>query len=162
MKLKELSQEELQEMSFIEITQFILEERKEPMSFQELTKEIASLLKLSDSELRTRMLQFYTDLNVEGRFFALENNYWGLRKWYPTDQVKEEIVVSPKKKKASEDDEGLLEDLEDDDYDIDAEDDEESLTDLRDEDEELDEELLDEDYDLEDEDLDFVDDEEEE
>lgn len=167
MKLKGLSQEERKGMSFIEVAQFILEERKEPMSFQELTKEIATILELSESELRSRMLQFYTDLNVEGRFFSLGSNHWGLRKWYPSDQVKEEIVITPKKKrkkKASEEDDELIEDEDDlydsDDLDEDDEEDNESLEELREEDDDLDADLLDEDFDLEDEDIDFEDEDE--
>src|SRR5690606_3001052 len=88
-------------MSFIEIAQHIFEEKKEAISFKDLVDEIANYLELSEQEKTTRMLQFYTDLNVDGRFLSLGENRWGLREWYPIDQIDEEIItpIKPKKKK---------------------------------------------------------------
>lgn len=175
MKLKKLSKEELKELSFIEIAQHIFEERREAIAFKDLVDEIASFLDLSEDELRSRMVQFYTDLNVNGSFISLGENRWGLRDWYPIDQIDEEVPapVKPKKKKAKkavEEDE-LLEDLEDEDLDYDLDDDfddvdaddeipdedeDESLEALREEEEEEFEEeeevlLDDDDYELEEE-----------
>ncbi|WP_328588756.1 DNA-directed RNA polymerase subunit delta [Siminovitchia acidinfaciens] len=177
LKLQELSKEERKEMSFIEIAQGILEERKQGMPFQELTAEIAKILELSDEEVRPRMVQFYTDLNVDGSFLALGENQWGLREWYPFDQVDEEIIAPvPKKKKkkskAALEDDDLLLDLDDeelDDFEEEEEEDleeDESLEALREEEAEFedeDEELLDDDdYELDDDDEDDLDLEEEE
>lgn len=176
MNLQNLTLEEREEMSFIEIAQYYLGEKKQAVQFQELVDEIANFLELSDDEMRSRMLQFYTDLNVDGRFLALGENRWGLKEWYPFEQVDEEIIapVKPKKKKkaklAFEDDEELI-DLEEDDldYDLDLEDEDleedESLEALREEEEaEYDDENLleDEDYDIEDDDEEDIDLEEEE
>ncbi|ONK24995.1 DNA-directed RNA polymerase subunit delta [Bacillus sp. VT-16-64] len=176
MNLQNLTLEEREEMSFIEIAQYLLEEKKQALPFQELVAQIANYLELSDQEMSSRMLQFYTDLNVDGRFLALGENRWGLKEWYPFDQVDEEIIapVKPKKKKkakrAFEEDEELLE-LEEEDleYDMDLEDEDveedESLEALREEEEaEYEEEdmLDDEDYELEDEEEEDVDLEEEE
>lgn len=181
LKLQELSKEERKEMSFIEIAQGILEERKQGMPFEQLTAEIAKFLELSDGELRPRMVQFYTDLNVDGSFLALGENQWGLREWYPFDQVDEEIIAPvPKKKKkkskAALEEDDLLLDLEDeelDDFEDELDDDleeDESLEALREEEAEFedeDEEILDdEDYELDDDededDLDLEEEEEEE
>jgi len=180
LKLKELSKEERDEMSFIEIAEVFMEESKEAIPFQELVEKISAVLELSDEELRSRMLQFYTDLNVDGRFLTKGENKWGLREWYPFDQVDEEIItpIKPKKKKkakkAVDEDDELLIDLEEEELDFDdLEEDEieedESLEALREEEAEFedeDEELLeDEDYDLDDEeeeDLDLEEEEEEE
>lgn len=180
MKLLELSKEERQEMSFIEIAEALMEERKEAIPFQDLIEEIGKVLELSDEEIRSRMLQFYTDLNVDGRFLTKGENKWGLRDWYPFDQVDEEIMtqIKPKKKKrvkkAIEEDDELLIDLEDEDIDFDDEleeddiEDDESLEALREEEAEFedeDEELLDDEgYEIEDEDdeLDLEEEEEEE
>ncbi|WP_339161072.1 DNA-directed RNA polymerase subunit delta [Siminovitchia sp. FSL W7-1587] len=179
MNLQNLTLEEREEMSLIEIAQYLLEEKKEALPFQELVAQIANYLELSDEEMSSRMLQFYTDLNVDGRFLTLGENRWGLKEWYPFDQVDEEIIapVKPKKKKkakrAFEEDEELLE-LEEEDleYDMDLEDEDveedESLEALREEEEaeyEEEEELLDdEDYELEEEeeDVDLEEEEEEE
>jgi DNA-directed RNA polymerase subunit delta len=172
--LQKLPLEDRKELSLIEIAQYLLAEKKQAMSFQDLLAEIAHYLELSDEEMRSRMLQFYTDLNVDGRFLALGENRWGLREWYPFDQVDEEIVapVKVKKKKAKQYDEDEdLADLEEDDldYDLDLDeadlDEDESLEALREEEEaEYDEEdLLDDvDYDIEDDEEEELDLEEEE
>lgn len=179
LKLEQLSMDERKEMSFIEIAQSILEEKKQGMAFQELTAEIAKFLELSDEELRSRMLQFYTDLNVDGSFLALGDNQWGLREWYPFDQVDEEVIAQTptkkkkKKSKAALEDDDLLLDIEDEELDFDDEieddiEEDESLEALREEEadfEDEDEELLDDDdYDLDDDEdeLDLEEEEEEE
>ncbi|MBW8350005.1 DNA-directed RNA polymerase subunit delta [Bacillus sp. IITD106] len=181
MNILQLSKEERKEMSFIEIAQHIFEEKKEAISFKDLVDEIANYLELSEQEKTTRMLQFYTDLNVDGRFLSLGENRWGLREWYPIDQIDEEIItpVKPKKKKkaklALEDDDLELED-EDLDFDLDEDEDfddtddldeeeDESLEALREEEEEEfeDDELIEDDYEIEEdeEDLDLDDEDEE-
>ncbi|MBS4206817.1 DNA-directed RNA polymerase subunit delta [Bacillus sp. FJAT-50079] len=179
MSLLELSLEERREMSFIEIAEHIFYERREAIVFEDLVKEIASILELSKEELRPRMLQFYTDLNVEGRFITLGENRWGLREWYLFDQVDEEIItpVKPKKKKKKkvvELDDVLEEELEDEDLDYeeddeDLEDEEEEDLDeslealIEEEEEEYDEEdLLDSEFELDEDDELEIDEEEEE
>ena len=102
MSLKHYSKEQLREMSFIEIAYDLLVEKKQAVPFTELVAEIAKIKKLSESEIKERVAQFYTDLNIDGRYMALGDNRWGLRPWYPVDHIEEEIVpvVKPKKKKA--------------------------------------------------------------
>lgn len=122
MGIAHYSQEQLQEMSFIEIAFEFLKDSKQPVAFNELMNEMAAALKLSDEAVRAKIAQFYTDLNIDGRFLALGENRWGLRTWYPVDTVEEEVVttVKPKKKKAKkvldedESDLGDLDELEDD------------------------------------------------
>jgi len=173
MELKNLSKEELREYSFIEITHYLLVDRHEAMSFQDMLNEWKKLLGYNDKAMKAHMVQFYTDLNVDGRFIALGENRWGLRTWYPLDQVEDEHVTSEiqtkkkkktkaKKKKSAVDelDFDNLDNKEDDLVYDEADDDE-------DEDEDdFDEELLDDDdFDLdddeEDDDEDDDDDEEE-
>ncbi|EDL64014.1 DNA-directed RNA polymerase subunit delta [Bacillus sp. SG-1] len=173
MSLKQLSTEELRQKSFIELAHELLTEKKQAVTFNDLLKEIGDLLKLSKEEVRSRMVQFYTDLNVDGRFIALGENRWGIRAWYPVDQIEEETVptIKPRKKKAKKtDDDDLEEDFAEEDLDFDDLDDldEEDLTDDddlddeedladdaddTDDDEDIEDELIDEDeYDLEDDD----------
>jgi DNA-directed RNA polymerase subunit delta len=185
LSLNQFTQEELQEMSLMEMAFEILKEKKQPISFKEIMDEITELRGLTEDEVRARIAQFYTDLNIDGRFMTLGENRWGLRVWYPVDQSEEEHVtaVKPKKKKAKkvvDEDEDLdieeydeLEEEEldyDDVDDFDDDDDEDLLDDdieedLEDDDEDLledDEEFdleEDEDEDLEDEDLDLEEDE---
>ncbi|MFL8937700.1 DNA-directed RNA polymerase subunit delta [Rossellomorea oryzaecorticis] len=155
MSLKQLSKEELRQTSFIELAHEIMTDKKQAVTFQEVLNEIKSLLEISESEVKSRMVQFYTDLNIDGRFIALGENRWGLREWYPVDQIEEETaptMKSTKKKKAKKkveedldldefddlDDEDLDEDLDYDDLD-DTEDDEDLTED--DDDEDIDEDL---------------------
>ncbi|PTY83462.1 DNA-directed RNA polymerase subunit delta [Heyndrickxia sporothermodurans] len=131
MSLQQLSKEELREMSLIELGYQYLEQNKQALSFNELVEEIANLLGIPMEDMRSRMVQFYTDLNIDGRFISLGDNRWGLRIWYPYDQIDEEVVapVKTKKKKSKkvveEEDEDLLddEDLDEDDEELIGEDD---------------------------------------
>ncbi|MEI5909058.1 DNA-directed RNA polymerase subunit delta [Bacillus spongiae] len=102
MNLKGLSKEELKETSFIELAHDILTNKKQAIPFSELLQEFMELLDLTDAEVDDRLAQFYTDLNVDGRFLALGENKWGLRAWYPIDQIEEETVptIKTRKKKA--------------------------------------------------------------
>lgn len=170
MNLKQLSKEELKEMSFIEIAYALLKESREPAAFQEILSQIQEYQELSEAELKARMIQFYTDLNIDGRFITFGENRWGLRAWYPVDQLEEEAApaVKAKKKKTKKavkeepdfEEEELEEELEDDldfeDEDLDELDEEvdslDDLDDLEEDDEEFEEDLGEEDeYDLEDE-----------
>ncbi|MGR3766164.1 DNA-directed RNA polymerase subunit delta [Rossellomorea sp. NS-SX7] len=182
MSLKQLSKEELRQTSFIELAHEIMAEKKQAMTFKEVLNEITSLLEIPQSEVKSRMVQFYTDLNIDGRFIALGENRWGLREWYPVDQIEEETVPTMKstkkkksKKKVDEDldldefDDLDDEDLEDDlDYDdLDDTDDDDDLTD-DDDDVDSDDDMDDLDVDEEEEELeidefdDEIDDEDEE
>ena len=102
MSLKQYSKEQLKELSLIEMAYEFLENSKQPIAFNDLVKEIQSAAGVSDKEMKTRIAQFYTDVNIDGRFLSLGDNRWGLRVWYPVDTQEEEVVtvVKPKKKKA--------------------------------------------------------------
>lgn len=160
LSLSQFSKKELQEMSLIEIAFELLKEKKEAINFNDMMDEIASQLELTEGQVKAKIAQFYTDLNIDGRFLGIGDNRWGLRVWYPIDQVEEDVVteIKPKKKKSkkaeideSDDDFDEL-DEEDIDYDDldDLDDDDEDDDDLLDE--ELDEDLKDEDFELDEED----------
>lgn len=165
-------------MSFIEIAYELLVENKQAVPFNEIMDEIISALNLSEQEVKARIAQFYTDMNIDGRFLALGDNRWGLRVWYPVDHVEEEVVpvVKPKKKKAKkakdeddfdeieEDEELGFDDIDEFEEDIIEDDDPFDEDDLDDADELIEDELDivdDEDLDESDDDLDSEDDEEE-
>ncbi|WP_417898614.1 DNA-directed RNA polymerase subunit delta [Bacillus haimaensis] len=170
--LNHLTAEEVKEMSLIEITYALFQDQKQSVTFGELLTEIKKLTGFTDEDLRSKLSQFYTDLNVDGRFICIGENQWGLRAWYPYDQIEEETTpqVKTKKKKAKKasDDDDLdadefeeldEEELEFDDLDDYEEDEaeEEDFDDVDeddaddDDDEEFEEDLIeDEDYDLED------------
>lgn len=79
------------ELSMIEVAHAILEQKGDVMPFADLVNAIQKYLGESDAEVRARLSQFYTDLNVDGSFISLGENVWGLRSWYPYDSVDEEV-----------------------------------------------------------------------
>lgn len=159
MSVKELTAEEIENLSMIQLAIKILEEEKKALDFQELFQRIADLKGLSEQERENKIAQFYTDLNIDGRFTTLGSNIWGLKRWYPVEQADEEVHTVKKKKKAAKkrilDDDDLVEEedfleddlLDDEDLDLDEDDLDEDLDDDLDdpiEDEELDDEFDDE------------------
>ncbi|QFT90963.1 DNA-directed RNA polymerase subunit delta [Bacillus sp. THAF10] len=157
MALKNLTSEELKEMSLIEIATAIFYEKKQSVTFSELVAEIKDLTGFTDEDLKGKLSQFYTDLNIDGRFICVGENQWGLRAWYPYDQIEEETTpqVKSKKKKAKKADE---DDLDEDFEDLDEEELEFDDLDDYEEDDEVEEEEADVDEDDSDDDEDFEDD----
>ncbi|MEH7180710.1 DNA-directed RNA polymerase subunit delta [Neobacillus vireti] len=153
MSLQGYSKEQLKEFSLIELAYEYLKNSKQPISFNDLIKVIAAETELSEDSIRSRIAQFYTDINIDGRFLSLGDNRWGLRVWYPVDTAEEEVVtvIKPKKKKAKKVVEDDFDDIDEIDEDFEDElDDFVDEDDLLDEDEDEDDDLLD--------DLDEVDD----
>ena len=99
MDFKQYSPEELKECSMIEVVHSVLGDKKQATTFNELVQEIAQVLGLSQEQVNAKIAQFYTDLNIDGRFINLGENRWGLRSWYPYEQIDEEILPQPKPKK---------------------------------------------------------------
>jgi len=83
----------------IEVVHSVLGDKKQATTFNELVQEIAQVLGLSQEQVNAKIAQFYTDLNIDGRFINLGENRWGLRSWYPYEQIDEEILPQPKPKK---------------------------------------------------------------
>lgn len=78
----------------IEVSREILHEKGEPMAFADLTNAVQNFLGKSDEEIRERLPQFYTDLNIDGSFISLGDNMWALRSWYPYESIDEALVHS--------------------------------------------------------------------
>ena len=108
-----LTDEQLAEESLIDLAYALLEDTKQAMPLNDLLKEIQKLNGISDEDLKSRLVQFYTDLNVEGRFLLNHENGWGLREWYKVETIEEEtaptIKSRKKKAKVADEDEELVE-----------------------------------------------------
>ncbi len=122
MSVENFTKEQLSEMSLIEIAYELLNGAKTPYTFNEIVKEVSRLVDLSEDQINDRLAQFYTDINIDGRFLSLGDNRWGLRTWYPVDKSEEDVVTvtKPKKKKAkkaAEDDFDDYDDSVEEDYD---------------------------------------------
>lgn len=118
MNFREMTKEQISEESFIELGHAILEEKRESLTLQELLDEIQKLNQFTDEQVKERMLQYYTDMNIDGRFLAISENRWGLREWYPVEQIEEEtaptVKVRKKKAKTAVDEDDLEDDSDDD------------------------------------------------
>lgn len=179
MNFREMTKEQLQEESLINLAFAILTDRREALDLGDLFQAIQDVTGYTDAEMETKKLQFYTDMNIDGRFLATSEYKWGLREWYPVDTIEEEsaptVKVRKKKAKVTDDEEEILEDedelLYDEDEEIeelidDEEDDEDDAIDIPEVDvdeDDIDEDLIeaDDEFDIDDED-DAEDDEEEE
>lgn len=118
LSIRDLTKDQLIEESLIDLAHAILEERKSSMLFSDLMKEIQNLLELSNEEVQERLVQFYTDINIDGRFLFNNDNTWGLREWYKIETIEEEtaptIKTRKRKKAVLSDDEEEIEIDEDD------------------------------------------------
>ncbi|CDQ38275.1 MULTISPECIES: DNA-directed RNA polymerase subunit delta [Virgibacillus] len=160
MSLKDFSHEQIQNMSMIELASLILLDEKKAIHFKDIFNKLADLRGYSEEEKQATIAQFYTDLNVDGRFITIGENMWGLKRWYPVEQMDEEVTNAPKKKKKAKKKEEANESEEEENLDI-TDDEMEIFDEDFDIDEDLDE--LDEDFDEDfDDDEEFEDSEEEE
>ena len=110
MKLKDLSREELEAMSYDDIALMVLSESNRQMKINELFKEVCTLIGLSDDEFVDKLPAFFEVLSTDHRFIMLENGLWDLKTKHAT-----KVVID------SEDDEDLDEELELDDSELDEE-----------------------------------------
>src|SRR5690625_2792508 len=120
------TRDQLKDYSMIELAILILEKNKKALNYKDIFEEIADMKDLPEDERVDYLAQFYTDLNLDGRFLTLGAGDWGLKKWYSVEQIDEIIKTEAtpkrrkkrkkkkKKKKVEEDDEPTIDDLDDD------------------------------------------------
>ncbi|GEM01000.1 DNA-directed RNA polymerase subunit delta [Halolactibacillus halophilus] len=94
-----INREQLEKYSMIEMAVALLKQEKKAVNYRDIFEEITELKQLNGAERDEAFAQFYTDLNLDGRFLYLGQGIWGLKVWYPVDQIDEEITEEPKKKK---------------------------------------------------------------
>ena len=137
MNLKDRNKEELELLSFTDLTEIILKENKKPMNTPTIFRTICDLLEYSDSEYSDKIGEFYTSLTTDKRFVFLDTAEWDLKDNHSIPVVLDE-----------DEDDIEEEELEDEESDMEEELDEENLDDI-----DLDDDLVDDDF----EDLDIVD-----
>jgi len=92
-KVDEIAKEELELMSYKEITNLLLAE-KGKMNTADLFKEIVRLLGLPKSTFEKQIGDYYTTLSTDKGFVLLEDGCWDLRTNHSSDKVikvKEEV-----------------------------------------------------------------------
>lgn len=128
MKLKEMSKEELEVLSYTDLTEMILKENKKSMNTPSIFKKICELLELGEEDYTNQIGDYYTSLTTDKRFILLDSAEWDLK-----DKHKVEI-------------------------DLDLDDEEEYVDEEETEDEEIDEEVEDESIEITDDEVDLDDD----
>ena len=162
MNIREMTREQLAEESNIDIAYAVLAENGEHLTLRQLMDEVRKLNGVTVRAMADNLHRVNTDINIDGRFLSIDDIRWGLREWFPVEQL--EVETAPvvrtrrKRRKTSatgeedEDEDDVEEvdadgfdkiDLEEDDADED--DDEAEVVEGADVVEEVDEDLLDED-----------------
>ncbi|ENH95899.1 DNA-directed RNA polymerase subunit delta [Gracilibacillus halophilus YIM-C55.5] len=99
MSLQELTPEKIEELALIDVAAEVLHDEKQTMEFYQIFDRVTEIKGLSQEEKDSWIAQFYTDINMDGRFLTKGSNVWGLKRWYPVDEFDEDITQKPKKKK---------------------------------------------------------------
>ncbi len=79
MKLEEMTIEELETLSYTDLTYLILKENKQPMNTAALFQKICDLLGYDKDYYTESIGDYYTSLTIDKRFVNLETNEWDIR-----------------------------------------------------------------------------------
>ncbi|MBE6139873.1 MAG: DNA-directed RNA polymerase subunit delta [Firmicutes bacterium] len=107
MKLKDMKKEELEVLSYTDLTEMILNENKKPMNTPSVFKKICDLLNLTEEEYSEKIGDYYTSLTTDKRFILLDTAEWDLK-----DKHKVEIVLDEDDEEEVFDEEEIEEDEE--------------------------------------------------
>lgn len=88
MKLKDISKEELELMSYDDLAYLILQDANKKMKINELFQKVCKILNLSDREFEERIADFFEILTTDKRFTMLADGFWDLK-----DKHSEKVVI---------------------------------------------------------------------
>lgn len=114
MKLKEMSKEELENMSYDDLAYLILEEHGKKMKLLDIFKKVAKYANISEDEIENKITDFFELLSTDKKFVILDKGYWDLS----SKHMKHVII---------EDEEDSIEDVHDEFDDLEAEKEEEDI-----------------------------------
>ena len=143
MLLKDMSKEDVELLSYTDLTNLILTENKSSMNTPTIFKKICDLLGYSEEEYMDKIGDFYTSLTIDKRFVLLENHEWDLRERHAVELVLDDEDEDDEEALEEENEEEVLdEEVEDDmissEYELDTDDDDlDDLTVISDEEDEL-------------------------
>ena len=137
MKVKEMKKEELELLSYKDITNLLLNE-KPKQNTAELFRQIVDALVLPKSVFESMIGDYYMMLTTDKRFILLEDGCWDLRSRHTSDKIvkieedddeldQEEMSVKSKDEQSDEDESY---DIDNDNTDDDFDDDDDDLKDL--------------------------------
>ena len=107
MKLKDLTQAELEAMSYDDIAELVLKEENRQMKINELFKKVCDLLELSEDEFMDKLPAFFDVLSTDQRFLMVENGLWDLKSKHSV-----KVVVDNEEEEEDIEEDLDLEDLE--------------------------------------------------
>ena len=79
MKLKGITEEQLETMSYDDVAYAILKERGKKMSLSDLFDAVCEVMNLDKSVKEEYIAEFFTLLSTEKRFIKLDKGFWDLR-----------------------------------------------------------------------------------
>ncbi len=84
--MKSIKKEDIENLSYKDITDIILEQNKKGMNTLDLFTKIVELLELPKSTIDTKIADYYTSLTTDKRFLLVDG-LWDLRSRHTSDKV---------------------------------------------------------------------------
>lgn len=100
MKLKNINKEDLELLSYTDLTNMILKENRKTMNTPTIFHAICDLLGYTEAEYTSKIGDYYTSLTIDKRFILLENAEWDLR-----DHHSVQLVIDDEDEEIDETDE---------------------------------------------------------
>ena len=88
--IKNMPKEELEILSYSDLTELILKEENKPLNTPTIFRKICDILGYDDEEYTNKIGDYYTSLTTDKRFVFLDTNEWDLREKNPVDIVMDE------------------------------------------------------------------------
>ena len=114
MKIKDIPIEELELMSYTDMTYMLLKENKKPMNTPAIFKEICKLLDYTDDEYTAKIGDYYTSLTIDKRFVLLSSNEWDIRDNHSIEIVIDDDEIESEEIEEEVEDEIIEEEIEED------------------------------------------------
>ena len=86
MSIKDMKKEDLELLSYKDITNLLLEEKAQ-QNTADLFKKIVEVLELPSSEFESKIGDYYMMLTTDKRFILLEDGNWDLRTRHTSDKI---------------------------------------------------------------------------
>lgn len=120
MKIKDMTKEELELLSYTDLTYMLLNENKKSMSTPNLFKCICELLEYSDEDYTNKISDYYTSLTIDKRFILLDNAEWDLTKRHSVNLIIDDEEEESDEDNNEEKDDDIEEEIIDDEENIDS------------------------------------------
>lgn len=136
MDINNMTREQLAEESMIDIAYAVLKETGEHLTLRQLMDEVRKLNGVTVRAMADKLPRVNTDINIDGRFLSIDDIRWGLREWYPVDQLEAEsapVVRARRKNKLDDDEDDEDSEVDEDGFDkidVEEEDEEEETTEV--------------------------------